>query len=487
MGFVKPASVLLAFALSFLAGVVCASFGLPIFYAAIPAALVCASLYVLGADAFVGLIAAVVLLGGALYYAQDEAKYQAAVQNAAHLSNIQGVVKTDPKRQSRYQSFVLDTSAGNISVIAEPFPQYEYGDTISVSGKLKPPDSGYEHGQHIVGSFDNPKITLMSEGGGNPLLTFLYNTKRSVQTSYEKYLPQNQASLLYGIIFGANERFSQGFAENLQLSGLRFVTAIDGLHMQIVILIVFAVLSSLFSSRIAFGVTSVLAFGFVGLTGFTVSGIRAALMAFIAGFARHSGRSYVPGNALALVGVVLCLINPQVMLYDVGFQLSFVAVLSILYLMPVLRHALRFNDELGLLAWKESLLITLSVQLATAPIVISQFQSFSATSFVASVLVVWLLPFIIAGGFLLALAALWEPAGIAVSFAMHHILSYVELIVNLFGKYAVLFNPDFGFNAALAYYSALGLLMLWFYTRSVQRTEKTLPVPKTGYAIVEIE
>jgi competence protein ComEC len=483
----KPAVLFLCCALSFLAGIAASSLGVPFLYAAIPAALICAVLYAVGVDAFIGLIAAALLLAGAFYYAQDDARYNASISNAAGITNITGIIRGDPKHLSEYQSFVVDTPSGPFSVLANPFPEYAYGDQITLSGKSKSPDTSYEKGQHIVGDFAKPKITLVSKGNGNPILAFLYNLKRSVQTSYERYLPQDQSSLLFGVIFGANERFSKSFADNLELSGLRFITAIDGLHMQIVILIIFAVLSSMLSPRIAFAVTSACALGFVALTGFTISGIRAVLMAFIAGFAKNTGRAYLPLNALALIAVALSLINPKVMFYDVGFQLSFVAVLSILYFMPVLRHLLRFGEAPGLLAWKESLLITLSVQLATAPIVISQFQSFSLISFVASVFVVWLLPLIIGGGFFLAFAALWQPAGLIVAFLMHHILSYVTLVVNTAAKYAVLFNPELSALMVLAYYSILAALTLWFYMRPIATKEKTIPIIKTGYTIIEVE
>ncbi|MDE2021927.1 MAG: ComEC/Rec2 family competence protein [Patescibacteria group bacterium] len=480
--------------LSFLSGALFAGLGLTLLFALIPAAVLACVLYAGNVDLRVALLAALLLVAGNFYYLQDEYRYQVARSALPPTASIKGVVAGDPKRGTDYQSFTLGTRLGKISVTTDPAPPYSYGDTLAVEGKIEAP-TPYQHGQHILGQMRNPKIMREASGAGNPLLAFLYGLKRSAGSSYDRLLAPPQSALLYGIIFGANEKFSPQFIKDLEQSGLRFITAIDGLHMQIVILIIFAVCASLAPRKVALILVFLFAFGFIALTGFTVSGIRAGLMAAVASLARHTGRLYVPHNVIALVALVLTLINPQVLL-DVGFQLSFLAVIAIVYFLPVLRGVLHIGEGNGFLGWKESLLITISVQLATAPIVIAQFQSFSLTSFIASVLVVWMLPFIIVGGLVLAACSyLLYPLAFAISFIVAPMIDYVLIIVNAFARLSVLFDPKLGFVGTAVYYGVLVFLMYWFYSMRARGLEVKKAAPRTvlvsaeaaGYEIIEIE
>jgi ComEC/Rec2-related protein len=481
-------------ALSFLCGVLFAGLGLTLLLTLIPAAVLASVLYAGNVDLRIALLAALLLVAGNVYYLQDEYRYQTARSALPPSAKLEGVVVGDPKRGIDHQSFTLKTGYGNISITTDPAPPYSYGDTLAVEGKMRAP-TPYQHSRHILGQMYKPSITREASGAGNPLLAFLYRQKQSAGAAYDRLLAPAQSALLYGIVFGANEKFSKQFSTNLEQSGLRFITAIDGLHMQIVILILLAVCASLMPRTAALILASLLAFCFIALTGFTVSGIRAGLMAAVAILARHTGRLYVPHNVLALVALVLVLINPQVF-FDVGFQLSFLAVIAIVYFLPVLRYVLHIGNNEGFLAWKESLLITISVQLATAPIVIAQFQSFSLVSFVASVFVVWMLPFIIAGGLLLAACSYFlYPLALALSFIVAPMTDYVTIVVNAFARLAMLFNPTLGFLGTVAYYGALVFSMYWFYSIRTQGTaakaEKPpaapLSIEATGYKIIEIE
>ncbi len=298
------------------------------------------------------------------------------------------------------------------------------------------------------------------------------SVKEFVRSGYDNFLPHENSVLLFGIIFGDNSGFSRQFANKLDLSGLRFITAIDGLHMLIMLAIVFAFFGYLLPRRYAFAATFIFAALFIALTGFTVSGIRAALMAFIARLAGQTARVYEPHNALAFIALVLTLLDPRTLLFDVGFQLSFLAVMAIIYFMPVVRSVLHFGDDKGFLDWKESFLITLSAQTATAPVIIMQFHTFSLVSFLSSLLIVWILPYILIIGSLLAASAFIDPLALGVGFVANALMVYVTDVVDLGAKFAVLFNPNLGFTGIALYYTVLIGVMYWYYSR--QRPEEKI-------------
>lgn len=458
-------NIFFLFALSFLSGAVFAGLGLSPLFSLIPAAIVSFAVYGMNAGLRIAIFAALFLIIGNVYYAQDDYRYHVLLARVPPVGTIQGVIAGDPKHDIDFQSFYFKTELGKMLIETKPSPSYSYGDFVVVEGSILPPPPNY-FGRHIVGVLRNPSIKTVSSGAGNPVLTFLFGLKNDIRTSLGKVLSPQQSALLFGILFGSNEGFGKEFAKNLTSSGLRFITAIDGLHMQIVLLILFGACSYLLPRRYAYAVTFVFVCFFIAMTGFTASGIRASLMAGIVVLARETGRIYAPHNALSLSALALTLMNPKVLVYDAGFQLSFLATLSIIYFLPVLRKLIHAREAPGMLGFRESLLLTISVELATAPVIITQFQSFSLTSFIGSVAVVWALPFILTLGFLLALALLvFYPLAFILSFVVGPLIEYVIFVVNLCAYIAVFFNPTLPLSGIVLYYGVLVSLMYWFYSK----------------------
>ncbi len=446
-------------ALSFLSGIIYASLGLSILFSFIPAAIVFAYFYSKNTGLVISIIAAILIVIGCVYYSGNNYLYKKA-QASLPVGEIQGTISSDPKITELGNYFLIKTNYGKLAVQTSS-AGYSYGDKLQISGQIKNPNP-YEISQKILGDFKNPKIKVLETHKGNFVLSFLFNLKHKIGESYQKYLPPQQSAFLFGIIFGTTQNLSPDFIKNLERSGLRFITAIDGLHMQIVILILLLIFNSFLSRKKSLILTVVFVFLFIALTGFTISGLRAGIMAFIAGFTKETNRTYLPHNVLALVAIILTLFNPNVLIFDAGFQLSFLAVIGIIYFQPLVADFLHIKGE-GFLAWKESLLIVLSVQIATLPIIITQFQNYSLTSFISSILVVWTLPYLIMAGFLLAALSLIYPLALILSYLVSGTINYIIIVVNLFSHLALSFNPEFGFISVAAYYSLLVLLMYRFY------------------------
>ncbi len=124
------------FALSFLSGIVFASLGLTLLFSLVPAVIIFSVLYITNTSARIGVLAAIVLVVGSMYYAQDEYQYQAALAHVPQSGNIQGIIVQDPKHEIDFQSFYLKTEFGTMAVQTKPEPAFSYGDTLVVSGKI---------------------------------------------------------------------------------------------------------------------------------------------------------------------------------------------------------------------------------------------------------------------------------------------------------------------------------------------------------------
>ena len=185
-------------------------------------------------------------------------------------------------------------------------------------------------------------------------------------------------------------------------------------------------------------------------------------MAFLAILAKETNRLYSPRNALALAALVLILINPYVLVFDVGFQLSFLAVIGIVYLSPIIKKMLRLKNK-GFLGWKESLSITIAAQLAVAPILIGQFGNFTLTSFLSNILILFTVPAVMILGYLISLIYyIFYPLAVVLSWLVSFLMSYQILIINLFSRWAISFNPYINIWIVLLYYLLLATIVYIF-------------------------
>jgi len=86
--------------------------------------------------------------------------------------------------------------------------------------------------------------------------------------------------------------------------------------------------------------------------------IRAAVMGALVVMAQESGRIFDVRNAIMLAGFLMVLYNPKILVFDIGFQLSFLALLGIVYLKPALQKLSRMKESPGFLSWRDNLLTT---------------------------------------------------------------------------------------------------------------------------------
>ncbi len=467
--------VFLLAASSFLTGIFVVSIGFPFLQLLIWSIIFVIGLQYSKVEVRTAFICGLFLLIGGFYYKWDDDNYRTLVRVLPENIQEQGMIINDPKESSDSQIFYLQTDLGKIQIKTGLYPQYFYGDILKVSGIVQKPKNDsfglYLAKERVVGAVNHSLINVISRDNDNVLLAYLFKIKRTTYAAYSLFLSADQAGLLYGIMSGANEKIPIGLANDLSQSGARYLTAIDGLHMAIFIFLLSTVFSWFFSRGYALVVTFIFITLFIAMTGFTVSAVRSFIMAFISLLALRTGRLYAPENALLLAALILTLQNPKIIAYDAGFQLSFLAVIGIIYLMPALKYLFKFDEASRFRKIQEIFLITISVQLMTAPIVITQFQNFSLTAFLVSIFVVPIIPAVISLGFALAiLSFFWQSIAWLIALILAPILDYLILVISLSAKFGLSFNPNLGFVEIAIYYLIL-VVLIWQY-HSLEAVDK---------------
>ena len=311
------------------------------------------------------------------------------------------IIKEPDLRQDQVKLTVENDKIGRVLITTNKENTFKYGDKIKVRGQIKIPknynDFDYrkylaKDGVYYVSYW--PTIEIVEKNQGFWLYEKIFNLKNVLRGRIEKIWPSPTDNLIAAILIGDKRQLSASIQEGLNLVGLRHVAAISGMHMVIwsqIFLYLFLALG--LSRPKAFYFVSFLLFGYVFLIGWPASAVRAMLMALLLLMGQKLGRVYSGSQAVVLAALIMLLFNPLLLRSDVGFQLSFVAVLSIIHLKPFFDEWLSkiIPSELGL---RDVLSLTLAAQIGVLPFLIWHFGYFSLVAPISNLFFVPILPLI---------------------------------------------------------------------------------------------
>jgi competence protein ComEC len=201
-------------------------------------------------------------------------------------------------------------------------------------------------------------------------------------------MPTREAALARGFVLGEDERVDHGTSEDFRRAGLSHLLAVSGQNVALLALLAMPLLAALgmpLRTRLVW-ILGLIAL-YVPLTGAGPSIQRAGIMGGLSVVATLAGRRMSRLYALLFAAVVLVAIEPQIAA-DVGWQLSFAAVLGILLLAAPLRAAIA--ARIGGRGWRHALAegaaMTISATLATAPLIAFHFEAVSTMTLIANLL-----------------------------------------------------------------------------------------------------
>ncbi|MBI4992119.1 MAG: ComEC/Rec2 family competence protein [Candidatus Harrisonbacteria bacterium] len=401
------------------------------------------------------------IVAGALYY-QVSDYYQKSVSFPVGLkTEFTGIIKS-LERTAGGQKLVLELQkpySGKIQANTDPYQSFQYGDLVKVAGIINrpsPESADYLAKNGILGTMRFSKIDLIESGLGNPIKARLLDFKNSIVVIFKRALPSEKAAFLSGLTLGEREDFSKELQRKMSLSGTTHLVALSGYNISIIALATAAIFGLYFSQSTSFYLSILVIVLFVLMTGGEASVVRAAIMGIIAILAKETERIFSIRNAIIVAAFLMVLYNPKVLVFDLGFQLSFAALLGIVYLLPVLKKNLKFKDS-GFLSWKENILTALSAQLAVVPLLLGNFGTFSLTSLFSNVLIAEAVPLTMGLGFMMAgLGFISDFLAQMIGLIVNLLLSYELWIIDIFSKFSLpIATRSFGFSASIIYYALL--------------------------------
>lgn len=320
----------------------------------------------------------------------------------------QGRILNKDKKLNGWQLIVqpqgLENYTGQILVHTPLYPEYNYGDVLQIGCKLRQPeviinDNGqkffydqYLAKDDIYATCYRPRIKWLDQN--KDFKNIFFSAKQYFWQNLNNHLREPASSLAKAMLLAARREMSSDLRDMFSRTGLSHVVAISGLHIAIIVYILQAFLYLLGLSRqqVFFGIVIIL-LSYLFLLGFPSSAVRASLMVGFVMLGPFLGRPTTSINSLLLAAIILVSLNPLVIVYDIGFQLSFLAVLGLLWYVNWWQRILKFIPNIFKI--REMISVTLAAQMFTWPLIVYYFHILSIISPTANIFILPLLPVVL--------------------------------------------------------------------------------------------
>jgi competence protein ComEC len=329
---------------------------------------------------------------------------------------------------------------------------------VRITGKIRIPDNkslstGHFDPQRyyarfgIYGTMNNPRIKILEQGKESVLT----KTRAFARSVLQKYLPEPSAGLFSATLLGYMHDVPQDLRNAFSASGLAHLVAISGQHVAMMAIVVFFVgLRAGLSRNSAALVTFFMSVIFISLVNYPPSGIRSVVMIAAVYAAYSLGKKSSGLRILLLTCSLMVAFNPRILLADLGFQLSALAMWGLIVFYPVLTTFLGEKSFWG----KGIFLMTISAMFTTTPIIGYAFGKISLVGIWANVLAGPIYPVLMCLGVLLIFFG-WVPIlGTLLTVSAHYLTQLFLSMVTFSSK-----TP--GTNILLTDFSAQKLLVVY--------------------------
>ena len=245
----------------------------------------------------------------------------------------------------------------------------------------------------------------------------LYQLRRKAGSKVDALLPEQEASVMKTMLLGEKGILDEEIKGLYQRNGIAHILAISGLHISMIGMGLYQLLRRAgLKIRLSAILASMVIVLYGMMTGFAVSAIRAIAMFLLQMLAQILGRTYDRITALA-VAAVLVLVEQPLYLFHSGFQFSFLCVLGISLILPVLgnvRKGKKLFEGIALMA-------------VTLPVYLGVFYQIPVYSIFLNFIVLPMMSILMGAGIVMILAAfLCTPLGIPAAWLITGILMVYE-------------------------------------------------------------
>jgi competence protein ComEC len=358
-------------------------------------------------------------------------------------NNTRLIIKFDYVSKENTRDAIIETNKKAL-ITVNHYPKFDYGDEVEIIGILQKPKNfessngrefdyiSYLKKDGIEYQIFYPTANLVSKGNGNFIKEKLFALKNSFLEKVRKVIPEPHSSLLGGLVVGAKESLGKDLQNDFRKVGLIHIVVLSGYNLTIV---ADAIMSSTSFVSVGFGTL----FGAIGIilfaimTGGSATIVRASIMALLVLLARATGRVSQIQRSLFIAGFLMLLHNPNILVFDPSFQLSFMATLGLILIPNRIEKYFHFlPTKFGL---RETMIATISTQIFVLPLILYMMGEFSVVAIFVNLLVLLFIPATMLFGFLTGVIG-FVSTNVSLPFAYitYGLLAYELKIVDVFAS-----------------------------------------------------
>ena len=400
---------------------------------------------------------------------------------------IISLIITNLENENEYETNKLITVEGLIfeKVTKEKYTQYKLdnylikdyskkvninpGSVVKVTGKFKNYKDlkfeDFDYGRYLKsqgyeGTIDIKYYNVVKN---NLFYSKLFNLKDKISKSI-KYLYKDKSKFINSILIGEKENLDEDIKEIFSKTGVSHILALSGLHVSILILVIGCSLGKI-NRLYKLLIISIILWLYSIMVGQSPSIIRAIVCSIISYLSIFIHERADGVSSLSFIGTILVVSNPYI-IYNISFQLSFLATLSIIYFYGYINSKIKFK----LIA------LTLAANILTIPIVYLHFKNISLVSVISNVVVVPFLSIII---YISIISVIILPMSFTLSkfmviiniFIIDKINTILEVLYDL--KFSYIEFEESNKFIVIIYYILVGIYMIY-------KEKKTIKEQKNG-------
>jgi competence protein ComEC len=297
------------------------------------------------------------------------------------------------------------------------------GDEVSVSGKMTDGFGTY------VATLYRAKVQQVRAASQNDVML---SVRDWFSAQLQQVFSAAQSALAAGFVLGQKRALDPQLDEALRIVGLTHVVVASGYNLTVLVRAARRIGMRL-SRFAAFFLAAGLMIGFIAIAGASASMVRAGIVAGLSLVVWYYGRVVHPVVLLLCGAAVSAWYQPAFTWGDIGWLLSFTSFAGVMLLAPVLQQYFYGSAKPGFI--RQVIGETISAQIATTPIIVMVFGSFSVIALAANVLIVPLVPLAMLGSVLAGLVHVLLPqAAVVFSLPTSWLLGYMLSVIEYFSR-----------------------------------------------------
>ena len=284
----------------------------------------------------------------------------------------------------------------------------------------------------------------------------------------ESALTPNEVAIVQALILGQKKDINKQLYTDYAAAGAIHILAVSGLHVGIIYFILIVLLrplKHLFKYELVISIIIVISlWGFAFLTGLSPSVIRAVTMFSFFAFAKAINRDTNTINTLFLSYFTLLIINPLWLFYT-GFQLSYLAVLSILWLLPLFNKVYCPENYFARKIW-DIFTVTLAAQTGVFPLSIYYFHQFPGLFFMTNLIILPFLGILLGGGIILIILSLFNILPDWFSLSYNFLIKFMNSCIHVIANQKLFLFQNITFSlykVFASYLLIISIILFWNY------------------------